>query len=155
MTEDTPGVAARPPILFLLATGGGAVLAWLRPVPLLRTAPALLAPAGGLLVAAGIALLVLAARAFRRAGTPLPACAPTTALVTDGPYRWSRNPVYLAFGLVQAGLALWANTAWLLATLVPILLIVRYGVIAREEAYLERRFGAAYRAYAGRVRRWV
>jgi protein-S-isoprenylcysteine O-methyltransferase Ste14 len=155
MSDDTPGIAARPPILFLLAAGGGAVMAWLRPLPLVRTAPALLAPAGALLVAAGVVLFVAAVRAFRRAGTPIPACAPTTALVTDGPYRWSRNPVYLAFGLVQVGLALWANTAWLLATLVPILLIVRYGVIAREEAYLARRFGAAYRAYAGRVRRWV
>jgi protein-S-isoprenylcysteine O-methyltransferase Ste14 len=155
VTRDTPGIAARPPILFLLAAGGGAALDWLRPLPLLRGAPALRLAAGGVLVAAGFALFAAAARLFRRAGTPLPACAPTTALVIDGPYRWSRNPVYLAFALVQVGLALWANSGWLLLTLAPTLLIVRYGVIAREEAYLARRFGAAYQAYAAGVRRWV
>ena len=80
---------------------------------------------------------------------------PTTAIVEAGPYRFTRNPIYLGMFLGLVGLAIGFDSLWLLATLVPFALVIRYGVVAREEAYLERKFGDAYRHYRTRVRRWL
>ena len=77
------------------------------------------------------------------------------ALVRSGPYRFSRNPIYVAFTLLQIGFAVWLDSAWILAMLAPVLLVMSYGVIAREERYLEARFGEEYRSYARSVRRWL
>ena len=65
----------------------------------------------------------------------------TTAIVTTGPYHFSRNPIYLAFTLLQLGIGFWVNSAWVVGMLVPTLLVMSYGVIAREERYPERKFG--------------
>jgi len=80
---------------------------------------------------------------------------PTTALVTEGPFRYSRNPIYLALTLLYVGVALLINALWILLLVVPAVLVLRYGVIAREEAYLTRKFGEAYRQYMAQVRRWL
>jgi protein-S-isoprenylcysteine O-methyltransferase Ste14 len=80
---------------------------------------------------------------------------PTKALVTDGLYAYSRNPIYIALTLIYLGLTIAANSVWSIVFLVPILVIIRYGVIAREERYLERKFGDAYAEYRKRVRRWI
>jgi protein-S-isoprenylcysteine O-methyltransferase Ste14 len=80
---------------------------------------------------------------------------PTTALVTEGPFRYSRNPIYLALTLLYVGVALLINALWILLLIVPVLLVIRYGVIAREEAYLTRKFGDTYRQYTARVQRWL
>ncbi len=80
---------------------------------------------------------------------------PTTAIVETGPYRFTRNPIYLGMFLGLVGLAIAFDSLWLLVMLVPFTLAIRYGVVAREEAYLERKFGDAYRQYRARVRRWV
>jgi len=80
---------------------------------------------------------------------------PTTTIVDTGPYRFTRNPIYLAMLLGLIGLAIALNSLWLLLTLVPFVLVIRYGVVAREEAYLERKFGEDYRRYRARVRRWL
>ena len=80
---------------------------------------------------------------------------PTTAIVAQGPYRYTRNPIYIGMFLGQTGFALGFNSLWLLAMLVPFYLVIRYGVVAREEAYLERKFGATYGTYKSRVRRWL
>lgn len=90
-----------------------------------------------------------------RAGTNVPTNRPTTAMVDKGPYRFTRNPIYLGMFGGLFGLAIAFDTLWLLATLVLFALVIRYGVVAREEAYLERKFGEAYRAYRKRVRRWL
>jgi len=150
---DTPGVVARPPLVFFgsLLAGLGFHLAW----PL-RLLPGGTHPAwGGVVVAGGIVLFVLAVRELRAAGTGIRTCHPTTFLVQRGPYRVSRNPIYLAFALLQLGVAVLVNSAWILGTLIPALGVVRYGVIAREEAYLERKFGESYRRYRASVRRWL
>ena len=76
-------------------------------------------------------------------------------IVRTGPYRFSRNPIYLAFSLLQLGVAIWANGVWLLATLVGAVALIRCVVILREEQYLERRFGARYLDYKASVRRWL
>jgi protein-S-isoprenylcysteine O-methyltransferase Ste14 len=85
----------------------------------------------------------------------VPTWMPTTALVTGGPYRISRNPIYLALTLVYLGLALAWGSLWPVVLLAPLLIVMRYGVIGREERYLEARFGDAYRAYRAAVRRWI
>jgi len=101
-----------------------------------------------------MALFVSSAGKFRAAGTAVPANKPTTAIVRTGPYRFSRNPIYLAFSLLQLGIAIWVNSLWLLATLAVALALIHV-VIAREERYLERKFGAEYLAYKASVRRWL
>jgi protein-S-isoprenylcysteine O-methyltransferase Ste14 len=80
---------------------------------------------------------------------------PTTAIVFTGPYRFTRNPMYLGLALLQAGLAMVTNSLWPLLTLAPVIVAVRRLVIDREERYLEAKFGEEYRAYKARVRRWV
>lgn len=93
--------------------------------------------------------------AFRRAGTHPQPWRPVMALVVTGPYRLTRNPMYLGFTFLYLGVSLWVNTLWPLLALPVILLTMQWGVILREEAYLERRFGDEYRAYRARVRRWL
>jgi protein-S-isoprenylcysteine O-methyltransferase Ste14 len=80
---------------------------------------------------------------------------PTTAIVESGPYRFSRNPIYLAMFIGLVGLAFAFDNLWILIALVPFALVIRYGVVAREEAYLERKFGNRYGGYRSRVRRWL
>jgi len=150
---DTAGVIAPPPLLaagFLLL-GYVFDLAW----------PAALLPAplqyviGGALILPALVLAASGVLRFRRAGTHVEPYKPTTALVTDGPYRWSRNPIYLALALAGAGIALAVDSAWMLASILPFVLVLRYGVVAREERYLERKFGQAYLDYKASVRRWL
>ena len=109
--------------------------------------------AGGGLVALGLGVISLAVRAFRDAGTNVETPKPTTTLVTDGIYACSRNPMYVALALLFAGIGVLANSGWLALLLVAYVAVLRVGVIAREERYLERKFGAPYRAYRTRVGR--
>jgi protein-S-isoprenylcysteine O-methyltransferase Ste14 len=116
---------------------------------------ALAVPLGASLVALALALFAYSVGKFRAAGTPVPARKPTTVIVRTGPYRFSRNPIYLAFSLLQLGIAIWVNSLWLIATLVAAVGLIHYVVIPREEQYLERRFGAEYLNYRASVRRWL
>lgn len=149
------GVIAPPPLLFLGALLLGLGLDRLLGLPGLglEAMPRLLL--GGALGLAGAAVALPAARGFRRAGTHLEPWKPSSALVTGGVYRVTRNPMYLGMALLYLGLALAAGSLGALALLPPLLLVVRYGVIAREERYLEALFGEDYRAYRRRVRRWL
>jgi protein-S-isoprenylcysteine O-methyltransferase Ste14 len=155
--SHVPGAAnlgfARPPFVYLAASllGIGLDAAW--PLPLLGEAIA--TPIGIAMVCAGVALFILSARTFRSAGTPLPGNRPTTTIVRAGPYRFSRNPIYLAFSALQLGVAFWANTWWVVITLVPALALMTFVVIPREERYLEARFPSEYPAYKASVRRWL
>lgn len=94
-------------------------------------------------------------QAFERARTPINPSAPSQALVTDGPYRLTRNPGYLGMAVLYAGIAMVANAPWALVPLPAAIAVVDRGVIAREEGYLERKFGAPYAEYRRRVRRWL
>jgi protein-S-isoprenylcysteine O-methyltransferase Ste14 len=96
-------------------------------------------------------------RTFRTAGTPVPGNRPTATIVRTGPYRWSRNPIYLSFSLLQLGVAFWVNSLWLLVTLIPAVALMSFVVIPREreEQYLETRFGSDYLSYKASVRRWL
>jgi protein-S-isoprenylcysteine O-methyltransferase Ste14 len=104
---------------------------------------------------AGVALARSFVTAFRRARTPVAPYRPTTAIVTTGPYVFSRNPAYLGMALAYAGIAVAAEALWVLAVLVPTLIVIDRGVIAAEERYLERKFGEEYLRYKARTRRWL
>ena len=152
---DHAGVRIAPPKLFMFSLVLGFVLEWLWPLGWLDAQPAWLRfGLGGLLGIAGIGIMASALGVFRRAGTAVPPWEPSTALVTDGAYRYTRNPMYLAVVLLYVGLSLLFVAVWPLIVLVPALIVLHVAVILREEAYLERRFGDAYRQYRARVRRW-
>ena len=153
-TASTPRVLAPPPFIFLGALALGLILQALRPKPFFLHAFTLRVM-GGLLLVGGLALSGAVVRQFRQAGTSVSPRRESRQLVVSGPYRFSRNPDYLGQALVVAGLALLLNTAWVLLALLPSLLLVRYGVIAREERYLDHRFGEEYCRYRRRVRRWL
>ncbi len=111
---------------------------------------------GWVLVLAGLAGIgVPALVALRRAGTSPNPRRPTTALVVTGPYRFTRNPLYLSMTLIYAGAAVAANAFWALVLLPAAMVLIARGPMAREERYLEEQFGDAYRAYKARVRRWI
>lgn len=150
---DRPGVAAPPPLIYLGAIIGGAVLErlWRWRIPTGRWGMVL----GALLIVAAVVLVASALREFNRAETSPKPHKPTRAIVSSGPFRFTRNPIYVSFTLVQLGIALLAQSGWILALVVPALAFMRVGVIAREERYLERKFGEEYVGYRRRVRRWV
>jgi protein-S-isoprenylcysteine O-methyltransferase Ste14 len=143
----------RPPILFATAIAAGIVLhlAW----PWSFMPRAVRWPIGVMLSIAGVALFVAAIRAFDAAGTPVPGNRSTTAIVRSGPYRFSRNPIYVAFGLVHHGVAASFGSCWLLVTLAVSIGVSATCVVPCEERYLEARFGSIYSAYKSSVRRWL
>ncbi|ORE90839.1 hypothetical protein ATO4_20334 [Aurantimonas sp. 22II-16-19i] len=152
---DHPGVIAPPPLIYgvpliaglsIDAFGAGFALGfplWLR---LAFGLPALVA---------GLTLIVLALLRFRRAGTNPEPWKPSTALVLDGVYRLTRNPMYLGMALVYAGIAVLSDSALTLVLLVPAVLTIHHGVILREEHYLSRTFGDDYRSFMRGSRRWL
>jgi protein-S-isoprenylcysteine O-methyltransferase Ste14 len=156
--DDTgnAGVIARPPLLFLTALLLGFVsdrLLPLRfPVPGIDLVHWMIA---GSLILIGLALFAAGIRNFSRAGTPVPTNEPTRALATTGVHGWTRNPIYLGMFLVYGGIGIALRSPSILILTLPLAIAIRYGVVAREEAYLERRFGDTYRDYKARVRRWV
>jgi protein-S-isoprenylcysteine O-methyltransferase Ste14 len=155
MTEkDNPNAIVRPPIVLLLVIVAGLALDWLYP---LRWLPANMPNGwiGAAIFALGLALFVWAIVTFRGAGTPVRGTKPTTAIVEDGPYGFSRNPIYVGMFGGLAGIAVGFNTLWVLMGLIVFYLVLRHGVVAREEAYLERKFGSVYLDYKSRVRRWL
>jgi protein-S-isoprenylcysteine O-methyltransferase Ste14 len=94
-------------------------------------------------------------RQFRQAGTSVIPGEPSTVLLESGPYRFTRNPIYIAFVILYFGLAVMLTSAWMLLLLIPVLIILQRGVVEREEAYLQSKFGEAYRKYQARVPRWL
>ena len=143
---------ARPPAIYLTTIVTGLVLHFARPIPFV---PSLAMPLGALVAVFAATLFIWSIRTFNSAGTPVPGNRPTTAIVKVGPYRFSRNPIYLAFSLFQSGIALAVNDAWILVTLLPAILVMSFVVIPREERYLEARFGEEYARYKASVRRWL
>jgi len=153
-TADTAQVIIRPPLAWGLAVIAGFALNWLVSLPF----PPADLPAGWLgamVFVFALALVAWAIVTITRAGSSVPTNLPTTTIVEGGPYRFTRNPIYLGMFLGLIGLAIAFDNLWLLMMLVPFALVIRYGVVAREEAYLGRKFGDVYRGYCSRVRRWL
>ena len=143
----------RPPFVYLGSIALGLVIhyAW----PARFVPPSVSTPVGAMLTLLAVGLFVAAVRTFRAAGTPVPGNRPTTAIVRTGPYRFSRNPIYLAFSLFQLGLSVWIDSLGLLITLIPAVSLMALVVIPREERYLEARFPSEYSSYRAAVRRWL
>jgi protein-S-isoprenylcysteine O-methyltransferase Ste14 len=152
-TADVTGIRVPPPVYYVAGFLAGLALELAFPVDWppdwIRWVGA--AVAGG----AWLALDGLAMVSFQRAGTSMVPMKPASALVTSGPYRFTRNPMYVGMACLYAAFALGFGVVWALALLPVVLLIVDRVVIAREEPYLERKFGQPYRDYKSRVRRWI
>jgi len=143
----------RPPFVYLGSLALGLLLHFAWPVWLVSRAVS--GPLGGTAVLVAVALFLWAVRTFRTAGTPVPGNRPTTTIVRTGPYRFSRNPIYLSFSLLQLGVACWVNSLWLLVSLIPAVALMSLVVIPREEHYLETHFPSDYVPYKASVRRWL
>lgn len=150
---DSPQVITPPPFVFLGGIIIGLIIDLFIPAPFVPEAYDL--QAGLFVIALGIALMAWAVRTFNAAGTNVDVRQPSTKVVSSGPYRYSRNPIYVAMALAVLGASIWLNSLWILFSLVIILPVIEGGVIRREEGYLERKFGNQYTEYKAKVRRWV
>lgn len=154
MNTDSPGVIILPPVLYGVAVLLALLLNWVWPLNILpNTATAIWSGVPLLLLSGALALW--GKRSMKQAGTNINPLQPATSLVITGPFRFSRNPLYLSLTLLFAGLSLIANNLWGLIALVPVLVILHFGVILREERYLEAKFSESYRQYCSQVRRWL
>jgi protein-S-isoprenylcysteine O-methyltransferase Ste14 len=152
--EDHADVRILPPLLFLGSIGLG-VLAQLALPFRFAEQSGLRVPIGLVAVAAGVAAIAWPIVWMRRSNQDPDPREPTPELILGGPFRWSRNPIYLGMTLIQLGVGVALGNGWVLLLLGPTLAILQREVIAKEEAYLSRRFGDAYAAYRRSVRRWL
>ena len=153
---DNAGVRILPPLVYLAGLVLGYAVWWFWPMPVVPDAWSFaLRIAGGVAFLLGIWLVAAAVMHFSRIGEDPNPTVPTHTLTFDGPYRFTRNPMYLGLALIQGGLALLGNALWPLVALIPVIWIIRTQVIAKEELYLERKFGGEYTAFKARVRRWL
>ncbi len=155
MTEapDTAGVIAPPPLMLAAAIVLGLLLDWLLPAYTLTVLLSLgtRIVIAVILIAASAALTVPAMRGFRAAGTHVEPWKPSSTLVTDGIFAWLRNPMYVGATLFLVGLSILLASDWMLVMAVVFLLVLHFGVVKREERYLEAKFGDAYRRYCAAV----
>lgn len=153
MQRDHASVKIHPPILLLLHIFAAFFLNWLFPLPF--AFPKVLVGVGYLLVLVGLGLAISASGQFMKAHTTLDPHGSVTEIVTSGPYRFSRNPIYLGFVYLLIGISFAFRTYWGVV-LSPLLMLLLYQlVIKHEEAYLEKKFGDMYTSYQSRVRRWL
>jgi protein-S-isoprenylcysteine O-methyltransferase Ste14 len=150
---DNPGIWVPPPLVYLLALLLVLALDRRAHVPFVPRGVARVL--GWPLVGGGMALAAWFARTMRAADTTLRTDKPVSRVVQDGPFRYSRNPGYLALAMIYAGIAVLRNSLWAIVLLPLVVYVIQREVIGREERYLERTFGEEYLDYKGRVRRWV
>jgi protein-S-isoprenylcysteine O-methyltransferase Ste14 len=151
---DTAGVIAPPPVIFAAWFGAAILLQWVHPLRI-PVYPIGLEWPGLVLMNLSWMLALWGTFSMRRGGTNINPYLPTISLVISGPYRFSRNPLSLSLLLLYVGLSLRIDTFWPLLLLIPLLIVFHFGVVVREEKYLETKFGEAYRAYCASVRRWI
>ena len=150
---DNANVIALPPLIYGGALTIGLILQVIYPMAFV---PQQVTVWVGVALIVGSSVIVGSAlRALVHAKTPFDTRKPSTAIVTDGAFRYSRNPMYVAITLLYLGIASLVNTLWLVLFLVPLMVVIQRGVVAREERYLERKFGDEYLRYKRQVRRWV
>ena len=153
-SQDNAGVIVPPPLLYLAVLIALVVLRWLWPAPIL--AASTFALYGGVaLIVVALGLGFWAVITLRRAGTNVDPRKASTAMVSAGPFGFTRNPIYVGFTLLYLGITLALNCWWGLALLVPTLVVMHVGVIRREEHYLEKKFAADYLRYKYNVARYV
>jgi protein-S-isoprenylcysteine O-methyltransferase Ste14 len=155
-TGDHAGVYVPPPLMFALPLVAAILVDRQRPWPIQESNRAVSMIGGAAAIALGVALGVAAVRTFRRADTTiLPAVRPTTQIVAKGPYRYTRNPMYVGMALAYVGVSVLLNNRWALLPFPAVLVVVDRFVIRREERYLTAKFGPVYHDYCTRVRRWI
>ncbi len=152
---DRPDILIFPPLATLIAIVAAVALEWLVPLRLLPPAFTFWSTAiGVILTVAAIALTIIGARTFAKAGTNVDPRKPALRIVETGPYKFTRNPMYLGIVGLQFGLALLFSLDWALLGGVALGAVLHYGVVLREEAYLTAKFGATYTEFQTRSRRW-
>jgi protein-S-isoprenylcysteine O-methyltransferase Ste14 len=154
--KDIPGVIAPPPLIAFVVVVAGLALDRLLPADVLTVLLSFWTRVviGVLLAGAGGVIAVVAERQFKEIGTNVPPWKPSLALATAGIYDYVRNPMYVGLALLTVGIGVGLASDWILLLLVPAALVMHYGVVRREESYLEAKFGEAYRAYLARVPRY-
>lgn len=150
---DHPHVVAPPPVIYGSMLLIGFVLDLLKPAALFTGSIGIWF--GIVLLGSGIALEVYCIKLFKKRGTTLRIERAATTIVTEGPFSISRNPIYIALTLISLGISLMVNSLWMIAMLIPALLIMHFGVVKREEAHLARLHGGIYTNYMSEVRRWL
>ena len=153
MMGDVYKVLAPPPVIFVVGLALGLLLDAVLPEADLPDVAAIVV--GAALVLAGLLLQARFVQMFKRADTDILPGREASALVTSGVYRFTRNPGYLGMALTVSGVAILADAPWALIVIALTVLVIDRGVIAKEEQYLEERFGEEYRAYCATVRRWI
>lgn len=153
VAADRAGIVAPPPVIYLGVLSLGLLLEWLWPTRLLSWPVAV--SVGSAILVCGVIGLAAAIRTIWRAQTPVDLYKPSIAIVTVSLFRFSRNPIYVSDTLIYVGLSLALNAWWALALTPVLVLIMQVGVVAREEDYLERKFGDDYLRYKRLVRRWL
>ena len=155
-STDHPNVIIFPPFIALGTIAWGFLMQWLLPLHLLaRVALPVRGSAGFLLLDFGVFLMIVGQRTLSSLGTNTNPRWPTTALAIDGVYEWTRNPMYAGGRLAMLGIALMFGTDWLLLLIAPSAALLHYGVVLREERYLERKFGDAYMLYKALAPRYI
>lgn len=150
---DTAGVIFPPPLIYGLGLGVGLVAEFLWPLHFL---PGTVGPALGIILITTAGFLAFwAIREFRRTGTSPSPNQPSTAIISSGPFGITRNPLYVGLNLIMLGVGCWVNSLWVLLALPPTFLVLLFGVVFREERYLEEKFGEDYLGYKNSVRRWI
>jgi protein-S-isoprenylcysteine O-methyltransferase Ste14 len=153
--DDHPNIIVFPPVVLATTVVLGSMLQWLLPLgQLAAVSHAWRIVIGSIAILAGISLAATGRRLLTRLGTNVSPLRPTTALATGGVYRWTRNPLYTGGTFVLVGIALIFALDWLALLMVPALLVLHFGVVRREEQYLEHKFGDTYRQYKASVARY-
>ncbi len=155
-TQDNPGVIAPPPFIYLGGLALGLLLHRLLPLKYLpRTVRGIGLTLGSTCISIALSFFLSAFQQMRNANTNINPAQPATTIVAEGPFRFTRNPIYLSMTLLYIGIMFLVNSLWMMFILPIILGLINFGVIAREERYLEGKFGAQYLDYKQRVRRWL
>jgi protein-S-isoprenylcysteine O-methyltransferase Ste14 len=151
--RDNPGIRLPPPLIYLVPLLLGLMLDRRRHIPFLGRGVA--RGLGWTLLGGGAVLNGWFLRTIRKTDVPIRTDKPVPRLTTDGPFRYTRNPSYLALAVIYAGIAVLRNSLWAMLLLPLVVIVIQREVIGREERYLERAFGEEYLDYKGKVRRWV
>ncbi len=151
--KDSANVIAPPPFIYLGGILLGLFLHYIKPLEIFKNS--YLIPLGWILIVISIIIFVMAVKSFARAKTNISPYEPTTSIIMKGPYNFSRNPIYLSMTIFYFGIMTLLNDLWFLIILIPLLFIIQYGVIKREEKYLTKKFGKKYMDYKKCVNRWL
>ena len=150
---DNPGVIAMPPLILIIFLAIGVLINLIQPLNFIYGSARFIS---GIVILLISGIIVLSAQIrMKRAGTNIDVRKPSTSVVTDGIYCYTRNPMYLAMVILLIALAFLLNNLWILIVIPFFMAVIQKGVIMREEAYLERKFGSEYTEYKKRVRRWI